>query len=353
MSAQWMGYFFDETDLADALLLLALAIADHADSEGRCWSRGIDLLAAKIRKKKRYTQELIKELEELGHVEVTRGSGRGKLSKYQLKKVRCGAPFTAPKRVHHSAPLVIAKGCAPQQERVRPGDARYKEEPFKPSISERERETRPPAGNNKDHPAIRAYRTATGFFPHAAAYDEVIDRLGPAPDAEKLARAWKTWCLRGNRPTNVEGILDWYEFGIPEAPKPATNGNGNGRSHEAFVEVLSADEPAAIVAPPPRRPPADVTKDEAVVWSLVRDHIRRRVNQDVFETWFEPVIFDGIAKAGDNDPATLKLRAGRVTYDWIQMYYTELLDGAAEELGGEISFAWEIEDSVFPRVDTS
>ena len=31
-----MGYFFDDTKLEDTKLLLALAIADHADADGQC-----------------------------------------------------------------------------------------------------------------------------------------------------------------------------------------------------------------------------------------------------------------------------------------------------------------------------
>ena len=99
-----MGYFFDQTDLTDSLLLLALAIADHADAQGVCWNQDIPKLAKKIRREVRQTKTVLKRLEQLGHVEVQRGMGRGKLSRYQLRKVHSGAPFILEK-VQSTAPF--------------------------------------------------------------------------------------------------------------------------------------------------------------------------------------------------------------------------------------------------------
>ena len=58
-------------------------------------------------------------------------------------------------------------------------------------------------------------KTTTGLYPPRAVFDWLIKALGDHPDAARFAQVHETWCLRGYRPTNLEGHLDWYQGGIP------------------------------------------------------------------------------------------------------------------------------------------
>jgi hypothetical protein len=90
------------------------------------------------------------------------------------------------------------------------------EAPSAPKESKkRERDTR------LDHPAILLVRGVTNAYPPKASFAFVIDKLGATPDGPKFAIAYQTWCTRGNKPTNLEGIIDWYINGVPPQYKPA------------------------------------------------------------------------------------------------------------------------------------
>jgi hypothetical protein len=72
-----------------------------------------------------------------------------------------------------------------------------------------------------DHPAILLVRGVTNAYPPKASFAFVIDKLGDTPDGPKFATAYQTWCTRGNKPTNLEGVIDWYINGVPPQYKPA------------------------------------------------------------------------------------------------------------------------------------
>ena len=86
MSAQWMGFYFDNRDtrLEGSLLLTLLAIADHADSTGAAMGPSRDLIAEKARVTIGQVRRNLRVLEEYGYLQMQRGQGRGKRSFYQL-----------------------------------------------------------------------------------------------------------------------------------------------------------------------------------------------------------------------------------------------------------------------------
>ena len=53
------------------------------------------------------------------------------------------------------------------------------------------------------------------------------------------------------------------------------------------------------------------------------------MNDDVFNTWFRPVKFDGLDAASK----VIKLSAGEITKDWISKYYADLLEQTLTDLG--------------------
>ncbi len=135
MASRWIAHFFDETDLEGSHLLLALALADHADAKGLCWP-GLDKLVRKVRPlKKRRIQSLMADLERWGHVEIVRGIGRGNFTKFQLKKMSRVAPIKAAKK----GAISSIKGAIPSAEKVQSSDIPIymeepKEEPIEPIV---------------------------------------------------------------------------------------------------------------------------------------------------------------------------------------------------------------------------
>jgi len=84
------------------------------------------------------------------------------------------------------------------------------------------------------------------------------------------------------------------------------------------------------------------------VWNDVLRVVKDRLNNDVYNTWFLPVGFDGV----DHDRRVINLRAGQITKDWICQYYTELLEQTLAELElADYSFAWQVDpEEPAPRV---
>ena len=64
------------------------------------------------------------------------------------------------------------------------------------------------------------------------------------------------------------------------------------------------------------------------VWDGVLERIEKRLNRQIFDSWFLPVRFDGL----DEDTRTITLSARKVTKDWICLYYAGLIEQVLTEL---------------------
>ncbi|HTK37100.1 MAG TPA: DnaA/Hda family protein, partial [Pyrinomonadaceae bacterium] len=77
-------------------------------------------------------------------------------------------------------------------------------------------------------------------------------------------------------------------------------------------------------------------------WDGVLELVEQRLNRQIFESWFLPIRFDGL----DEHTRTLRLNAGKVTKDWVCLYYTDLLDQAMAELHlSAYTIEWQIEET--------
>jgi chromosomal replication initiator protein DnaA len=77
-------------------------------------------------------------------------------------------------------------------------------------------------------------------------------------------------------------------------------------------------------------------------WEGVLELIEKRLNRQIYESWFIPIRFDGL----DGKNQTLTLSAGRVTKDWVCSYYTDLLKQTMAEVGlSSYKIEWQIEES--------
>ena len=65
------------------------------------------------------------------------------------------------------------------------------------------------------------------------------------------------------------------------------------------------------------------------VWNDVLAHVEKRLNANVFDTWFRRINFDGF----DPVTRTINLTAADITRDWVTRYYSSMIDEILEGLG--------------------
>ncbi len=68
--------------------------------------------------------------------------------------------------------------------------------------------------------------------------------------------------------------------------------------------------------------------EEKNVWSNILHSVEKRLNKQIFETWFRPIQFEGC----DEQDKILRLRASQVNKDWISSYYSEVITQTLKEL---------------------
>ncbi len=79
---------------------------------------------------------------------------------------------------------------------------------------------------------------------------------------------------------------------------------------------------------------------KSTAWNDVLHLVKKRLNKDVYDTWFRPIAFIDL----DDEQKTLNVCAGQITKDWVCLYYADLLDLTLDELGlSGYSLTWEID----------
>jgi len=79
------------------------------------------------------------------------------------------------------------------------------------------------------------------------------------------------------------------------------------------------------------------------VWDNVLERIEKRLNRQIFDSWFLPIQL----KKVDEETKTITLCAGKVTKDWVCLYYSGLIEQILFEINFDgYSVAWQIEESV-------
>jgi hypothetical protein len=150
MSVKWIAEMWD-SDLKGPELLVAIAIADHADANGVCFP-GYETIALKVKLKTRQVQALIKRLEQQNVLKVERHHGRGNFTVFKFQKVQDHTPLSVPEKVQKSVKKrcasAPAKGARSRQEKVQnpasPPTPPYKENLKEPSYEPGENHA-PPA----------------------------------------------------------------------------------------------------------------------------------------------------------------------------------------------------------------
>ncbi|MGD9588703.1 MAG: chromosomal replication initiator protein DnaA [Pyrinomonadaceae bacterium] len=85
---------------------------------------------------------------------------------------------------------------------------------------------------------------------------------------------------------------------------------------------------------------ASVKKSD--IWAEIILLVERRLNKHIVDSWFRPVHFDEFLE----ESGTLKLRAGQITSDWLELYYADDLRAALAELGLDgVKIEWLIDEN--------
>ena len=78
------------------------------------------------------------------------------------------------------------------------------------------------------------------------------------------------------------------------------------------------------------------------VWNDILKFVENRLNKHIFDSWFRPIQLD----ERNDEEKILYLRAGRVTKDWVTLYYADLLEQAiAAAKIGEYRVEWRVDQN--------
>ena len=90
----------------------------------------------------------------------------------------------------------------------------------------------------------------------------------------------------------------------------------------------------------------NTSAETANVWSSVLQSVEKRLNRQIFDSWFRPIQFDGF----DENEKVLRLRASQVNKDWVSTYYSDLIAQTLNELNlANYRLDWRIEDTKLPE----
>jgi chromosomal replication initiator protein len=82
------------------------------------------------------------------------------------------------------------------------------------------------------------------------------------------------------------------------------------------------------------------------VWNNVLQSVEKRLNRQIFDSWFRPIQFEGF----DENEKVLRLRASQVNKDWVNTYYSDLIAQTLNELNlSNYRLDWEIEETKLPE----
>jgi len=75
----------------------------------------------------------------------------------------------------------------------------------------------------------------------------------------------------------------------------------------------------------------DIFVEQIDVWGSVLKELKKRLNENILDTWFAPIGFEGIS----GSDSVIKLSAGETTRDWVESNYTDILNESLTAAGLE------------------
>ena len=90
----------------------------------------------------------------------------------------------------------------------------------------------------------------------------------------------------------------------------------------------------------------NTSAETANVWNSVLQSVEKRLNRQIFDSWFRPIQFEGF----DEAEKVLRLRASQVNKDWVNTYYSDLIAQTLKELNlSNYRLDWEVEETRLPE----
>lgn len=81
----------------------------------------------------------------------------------------------------------------------------------------------------------------------------------------------------------------------------------------------------------------DIFVEQIDVWGSVLKELEKRLNENIINTWFAPITFEGVSESA----SVIRLSAGETTRNWVEANYLDILNGSLTAAGLEnFSIEW-------------
>ncbi len=92
----------------------------------------------------------------------------------------------------------------------------------------------------------------------------------------------------------------------------------------------------------------DIFVEQIDVWGSVLKELEKRLNENIINTWFAPISFEGVSESN----SVIRLSSGETTVNWVKANYLDVLDDALAAAGLEdFSIEW-IDNAGKPTTET-
>lgn len=200
MSIELMSKVFKAQGLKSTQKLVLLALADHANDEGRHVYPSVGKVASKTALTPRAVQVTIRQLETMKLIKKIKRGGGTKTNEYTIQ-VAGLTNLIHPTPESDSPVPPNDVHPTPESDSPKPSSKRREE------TSKKQKRGRDP---RLDHPAITAYRDAAKLTPSDLWRDDIINTV---TDLEKWKAILKQWIGKNYKPGNIEGLLEVYVHG--------------------------------------------------------------------------------------------------------------------------------------------
>jgi hypothetical protein len=223
MSVRVMSRVWDYApeDIGGSELLVLLALADFAGDDGICWP-SVKTIARKSRISERQVKRILHRLADLHLIEVVLSGGGRKGEKRLSNRYRVTLAGILDSNsdnlrpVTPTTPVIVSPVSPVIVSPVSPKPSVNHH--IQPSLQEPENLDSPKNSGKKPAPqqqtapllsgAIVIYRETFRLYPNVRQKREIEERVSVLALWQQVCDAW---ALRGYKPTNVAGMLDWYE----------------------------------------------------------------------------------------------------------------------------------------------
>jgi DNA-binding transcriptional regulator YhcF (GntR family) len=238
------GYYWADNEIIDEYaakigpyaLAVYHALCRHADKHGQSFP-AIPTLAKNLKMSPRKAHDALKTLQAHGLIEIeerTKESGVRTSNCYTLIQVKKEKEAEA--TMHHMQGK-DAPHAGSTMHHMHRKNTHIEQNPIEEETEAAANETPPTPSPPKaiDHPYVQAYREVFQRYPAKAQIAKIAKMVVTPPGITAFTCACESWLMKGFRPTNIDGILEWYRDGVPVYQ--------NGRTRRSSTPVTPYQPP--------------------------------------------------------------------------------------------------------------